>query len=208
MSSARSSVGIGGGDVLLLVLAVVELHIHNIHKAFQAGTGVHGELAEDGLAAEFFLEGGLYAIPVGFVVIHLVHGDEHGNAVLVGIPGEQGSANLDACGAVHYHHGCLNHLESGECAAGEIVGTGSVDEVDFVALELCIQGSGVDGLLVGLLELGVVRHGVLVFYGATAVNHLSFKEHSLGEGGLATARCADEDDVADVFCAVSFHVYG
>ena len=149
-------VGICGGDVLLLVLLVIELHGDYIHKAFQTQTGVHRELAEDSLLAEFLADGVAYAIPVGLVVVHLVHGNDHGNTVLIGITAEEGGAHLDTGGTVHDHDGSLHHLEGGKGATGEIVRTGGIDEVNLAAVELCIQRSGVDGLLVGLFEFRVI----------------------------------------------------
>ena len=198
-------VGIGGGDIQLFVLAVVIFHGNHIHEAFQAGTGVHRELAQGGLLSKLLVDGVAHAFPVGLVVVQLVHGNHHGNAVLVCVAGEEGGSHLDAGRAVHDHDGGIHHLEGGQGATGEVVGTGRVDEVDLAAGELCIQRSGVDGLLVGLLKLGVVGHGVLLFHAAAAVNDLAFEKHGLGQGGLTGTRGADEDDVADVFCCVSFH---
>ncbi len=198
-------VGIGGGDVQFLVLLIVIFHGDDVHEAFQTGTGVHRELAQGGLFAELLVDGIANAFPVGFVVVQLVHGNDHRNAVLVCVAGIQGGTYLDAGRAVHDHDSRIHHLKGSQGATGEIVRAGSVDEVDLAAIKLCVQRSGVDGLLVGLLELGVVRHGVFVFHGAATVDDLSFKQHSLRQGGFTAAGSADKDNVADVFSCVSFH---
>ena len=200
-----SLVGIGGGDVELLVLGVVELHRDDVHEAFQAGTRVHGELAEDGLLAELLGDGVAHAFPVGLVVIQLVHGDDHGLAVLVRIAGEDGGADLDARRAVHHHDRALDNLESGKGTAAEVIGTRRIDEVDLAAVELAVKGSRVDGLLVGLFELGVVGDRVLLFDTATAVDYFALEEHRLGEHGLTGVGGADEDHVADFVSSVAFH---
>ena len=111
-----------------------------------------------------------------------------------------GRQTADGGRSVHDHDRGLDHLEGAQGTAGEIVGSRGIDEVDLAAAEFGVQRSRIDGLLVGLLEFGVVGDGVLVFDAAATVNHLSFVEHSLGEGGLTTAGSTDQDDVADVFC--------
>ena len=192
-------VRICGGDVLLLVLGVVEFHRNDIYEALETRAGRNRELAEDGLLAKFLVQGGTHTFPVGFFVIHLVHGDDHRNAILVCITGEQGGSHLDAGGAVHHHHGRFDHLEGTQGTSGEIVGTRRVDDVDLGAVQLCIERSGVDGFLVGLLELGVIGDGVLVFYATAAVDDLPFKKHGFGQRGLTGLGATDEHHVSDVF---------
>ena len=109
------------------------------------------------------------------------------------------SAHLNALSAVHEEDSGLADLECLYCAADEIVGAGSVDDVELGVLELCIESGSENGLLVGLLELGVVGDGVLVFHGATAVDDLAFEEHGFGECGLAGLGAAQENHIADVF---------
>ncbi len=198
-------VGIGGGDVELLVLRVVVLHRDHIDKTLEARTRVHRELADDGLLAELLAEGVTDTFPVGLVVVQLVHGDDHGLVVLVRVAGEDGRSHLHAGGAVHHQDRTLDNLESGKGTAAEVIGTRRVDEVDLAAVELAVQGSGVDGLLVGLFELGVVGNRVLLLDTATAVDDLAFVKHGLGERSLTGAGGTDQDHVADFVSSVAFH---
>ncbi len=198
-------VGIGGGDFHFFVLLIIELHGDNVHETFQTGAGSSRELADGGLLAEFLVDGVAHTFPVGLVVVQLVHGDNHRNAVLVCITGEQGGTHLNAGRGVHHHDGGVHNLKGGKSTSGKIVGTGSIDKVDLATVELCVQRGGVDGLLVGLLELGIIGHGVLFFHATAAVNHFSLEKHGLGQGGFTGTGCTDEDDVADVFSSVSFH---
>ena len=141
-------------------------------------------------------------------MIQLVHGYDHGDSVLVGIAGEEGGSHLDSGGPVHHHHGRVNHLEGGEGAAGEVVRTGSVYEVDLGVAKFGVEGRCIDGLLVYLLEFGIVGHGVAVLHRTPPVDNLAFKKHSLRQRGLSGTRASDKDHVTDVFGLIIFHYYG
>ena len=199
-------VGIGGGDFEFLVLGVVELHRDHIHDAFQADARVHRELADGDLLAEGLGEGGAGVLPVGLVMVELVDGDDDRHLVLVGVAGEDLGTDLDTGGAVDHEDRTLDNLESGKGTAAEVIGTGRVNEIDLVVLELGVERSRIDGLLVGLFELGVVGNRVLLFDTAAAVNYFALVEHGLGERGLARAGRADKDHVADVLGGITFHL--
>ena len=115
-------------------------------------------------------------------------------------------ADLDTLLGVDDEDAALADAERGIRTADEIVGARSVDEVDLRTLELGVQRSRIDGALVQLLELIVVRNGVLVFDGAAAVDDLAFIQHRFGERGLSGLGAAQKNHVADVFGGVIFHV--
>ena len=144
-------------------------------------------------------------LPVGFFVVELVHGDYGGNAVLLGIAGEYFGAHFHTLLCVHYEDTGFANLEGRNRTAAEIIGAGSVDDVDLGVLELRIERSGVDGFLVGLLVFGVVRNCVLLFDRASSVDDLSFVKHGFRESGLAGLGAAQQDNVPDVFGSVLFH---
>ena len=198
-------VSVCGGDVEFFVLVVVVLHCDDIHEALEVEARVDGELAEDGLLAELLVDGSADAVPVGLVMVELVDCDDHRDIILVGVAGEEGRTDLDAGRAVHHHDGGVDNLEGGKGTAGEIIRSRSIDEVDLGVVDLCVQGRRVDGLLVGLLELGVVGDGVLVLNGAPAVNDFAFEEHGFAERGLAGMGAAQKDHVADVLGLVILH---
>ena len=165
------------------------------------------ELNGDDLAAEALLKGFEGVLPVGLFVVHLVHRNDHGNAILLGIAAVDLGAHLNTLLGVHGEDTGLANLEGSEGAAAEVVGTGGVDDVDLGACELGVKRSGADGLLVGLLVIGVVGNRVLVFHGAATVDYLALEEHGFGEGGFTGMGCSDENHVADVFGCVFFHNY-
>ena len=183
-------VGILCGNLEFFALAVgieevIVLHVDNVDEALEAGTGIDGELHECSLAAESGLDAVVGLVPIRLLVVELVDCENEGNVVFGCLTGKYLCAHLDALRAVDEQDTCLADLEGLHCTSDEIVGTGSVDDVELGVHEFGIEGRSEDGLLVGLFELGVVGDCVLVFNGTTAVDDLAFEEHCLGERGLS-----------------------
>ncbi len=98
----------------------------------------------DDLGSVDLLEGLDDTVPVGLLGVKLVDGDYEGNAVLVGITGENLGADLGSLLCVDDKHRGLHDLERGNGAAAEIIGSRSIDNVELLVQHLCIQGSGID----------------------------------------------------------------
>jgi hypothetical protein len=80
----------------------------------------------------------------------------------------------------------------------EVGQTGGVNHVDEVALVVEVDEGGVEGVLVGLLLVGVVRDGVALKDGAESLGGPGGEEKALDEGGFARPSGSHQDNVADV----------
>ena len=188
-------------EVLALAVVVHEVvifHLEHIYKAVEAQACVHRELYDYRLAAEGFLEAFNRAFPVGFLSVELVDAQDERNLVLVSEAGCDFGAHLDSLLCVDNKYTCLADLESGDCAADEVVRARCVDYIEFGVEEFGVERSREHGLLVHLLVFGVVGYGVLAFYCAFPVDNLAFIEHCLGQCGLAGPCTAEEDHITDV----------
>ena len=145
-----------------------------------------------------FLEAFNRAFPVGFLSVELVDAQDERNLVLVSEAGCDFGAHLDSLLCVDNKYTCLADLESGDCAADEVVRARCVDYIEFGVEEFGVERSREHGLLVHLLVFGVVGYGVLAFYCAFPVDNLAFIEHCLGQCGLAGPCTAEEDHITDV----------
>ena len=170
-----------------------------IHEPVEAGAGIHGELDIHDLRAESLADRMLYSLPVGFLGIELVDGYYKGYLMLRRKAQEIVGADLDAVLCVEHKHAAVAHGECGICPAHEVVGAGSVDEIDLCAHEFRIQRSRVNRSLVDLLELVIVGYGVLLLHGASPVDDLALEEHGFRQRGLAGLGSAEKDHVADFF---------
>jgi fructose/tagatose bisphosphate aldolase len=115
------------------------------------------------------------------------------------------STHLNTCLSIDNHYGSLNNIESSHQFTLEVSKTGNVKDVDFLTAKLGVEQRGVDGVAAIKLDVAVVGDGVLVFYGAAAVDHAAIEGHGLSHGGLTRFSAAHEGDVANVVSLVNFH---
>ena len=142
----------------------------------------------------------LSEIPVCLLTVEVIDCHYEGEFELVCIAKGIAGSDLDALLGVDYEDTILADAEACVCAADEIIGTGGVENVDFLALELGVHGSRIDRPLVELLEFVEIGDGVLVLNGTAPVDNFSLKKHSFCKRSLTGLRCAQKDHVADVLC--------
>ena len=178
---------------------MIVFHIKHIHKTIEAGTGIYRELYECSLGSKSGLDAVAGLIPVCFFMIELVDGKDNRHIVLGGIAGKNLSPDLNTLGTVHEKDTCLANLERLDRSTDEIIGTGSIDDIEFGVIQFGIECRSKNRLLVGLLEFSIVGYCVLVFHCAAAVDDLAFIKHSFGECGLAGLGRAQQDYITDGF---------
>ena len=192
--------------VAVLILELVHLHLEDVDDAVEVHAGVHRELNHDRFAAESLVQAVEGVVPVGFLRVELVDGDDHRFLAVLGIAAVDLGAHLDALACVDQHDGRFADIEAEHDAFHEIVGARCVDHIQFMVFELCIQRSGIDGTLVELFNFRVVGNRVLALDGTAAVNDFAFEKHGLGQCSLARPRTSKQDDVPDLFSGVILHI--
>ena len=159
------------------------------------------------LVAEIFFQFADGVVEVGVAVVELVH-EEHNRLVGVGgmtpsVFGSGFNTRLGIDGA-NGHVGCI---EARNDVAREIGETGSVQDVDFLVVVDGVQHRGVHRNLTFHFDGTVVGNGVFLVGATFSVDEFAFEKHVFGKGGLTRLCCADEGNIADVFCLEFLHFY-
>ncbi len=190
----------------VVILELEHLHLQDVDDAVEVHTRVDRELDHDRLAAECLVQAVEGVVPVGFLRVELVDGQNHRFLVLLGVAAVDLGAHLDALSGVDQHDSRFAHIEAQDGALDEVVGARSVDHIDLVVFILGIERRGIDGTLENLFDFRVVRNGVLAFDGTAAIDHFALEEHGFGQSGLAGTRASKQDDVSDLFSGVILHI--
>ena len=133
---------------------------------------------------------------VGVLAVDLVDDDDDLQAMLQRLAQHKAGLRLGPIIGVDEQEHAVDHLEGTLDLAAEIGVTGSVDEVDGLALPVDGGVLGLDGDALLTLEIHGIHHAFLDLL-VGAVN-TAFLEEFVDEGGLPMVDVGDDGDVADV----------
>ena len=179
----------------VVVLEAEHLHEQYVDEGIEAGARVDRILYDNRF---HFRESGdalQGSLPVGLLAVELVYHADQRDVVCLRITRLYLAPHFETVLRIEQHQSDIGHLERREKAAAEVVGTGSVYDVQLVVHELRVEYRGVDASPVGVFEVRVVGEGVFVLYAAPAVNDFSFESHRLSKGSLPRAGGAEQDHV-------------
>ena len=188
------------------VLEAVHLHHQHVDERVEARSLVHRILHDDGFHARCRLDRLERRLEVGFVVVELVDDADDGFLENPGVARLDFAAYFPAVDGAVQEHAHVAYLERREEVAAEVVRARAVDDVELALHEFREKNRRVDRALVFVFDVRVVREGVVGFDAAPAVDDFAFVGHRFGQGGLARARGADQNDVLDLFGCIVFHV--
>ena len=203
---------LGGGDVLNLrstVAVLKDQHLHHdqVDDGVEVLTGVDGILDRRDLVAEIFFQFADGVVEVGVAVVELVH-EEHNRLVGVGsvTPGVFGGGFNTRLG-VDGADGHVGSVEAADDVAREVAETRGVQDVDLLVVVDGVHHGSVHRNLTFHFDGTIVGDGVLLVGATFSVDELAFEKHVFGKRGLTRLCCADEGNIADVFCLEFLHFY-
>ncbi len=145
-------------------------------------------------------------VEVGVLLVHAVDEDGARDAHVAGYLPQSLGLHLGPANRVDDEERHLGGFHARDGVADEVGETGRVDDVDLDALVRDGCEREVDRELPLDLFGVVVEVGMAVVDGAEALGLAGHEEHRLGEGRLARASMADQNDVTDLLGAESSHL--
>ena len=137
--------------------------------------------------------------------IHLIYDKSHGLAVLLAVFISFFRAYAHSGNSVRKYESAVCQIVSLSSFADEIKKSGSIYQVELVALpfQRCKSGHKRD-MSLSFFRV-VVCDGVSVFYSAAALGYASAEEHRLYQRSLAVAAMTNHSDILNVSCIVNLH---
>ena len=189
---------VGDGSSRRLAAAVVEGAVaHEVGDAVERGLLAEGQLHRLHVAAEVRLQVVQGPLERGALPVEAV--DEHhaGQAQPVGVAPQDLVLGLHTGHGVHHKHRQVGRVHAVDGLADEVRVARRVDEIDPVVAPVEGRHGQAQALTAGLLLGVMVAVGGAVVDAAHPAQHAGPVKHRLGQGGLAVAVVADEDDVSD-----------
>ena len=175
------------------------LHQYYIDERVKVGTCLYRVLYWHALSAvdclEFFQNG----IVVAFFVIELVDEENGRFRQFFCVSEVILSSDFGTEASVYEHHHRVGNIHCCEGCADEVVRTGTVYDIQFLALPLNVEDGGENRVSVFLLNREIVRNGVLLSYATAALNLSAFKQEGFCKGSLTRAVITKQRNVLDFF---------
>ena len=182
------------------------LHEKDVDEGVETGTCLHGELHGHNLRAEDFAHLLHEVVVVGLLAVYLVEGEEHGLAELLGGAEYVACAYFHAVLGVEDDDAGIAYTEGSVSVAHEVVGSGAVNHVELLAVELAVEHCREHAVAVLLLYGEVVADSVLGLDGAAALDDSTLQKHGLRECGFSRAFASEQGYVLDFVGVVGLHM--
>ena len=183
----------------VLVGEAVHLHHQNIDERIEAYALIYRILNDNRLNRRLILDSLESTLERSLLGVELI---DYGDKRLIqdtGITALDDITNLPAGLRIYEHNAHIAHLKCREEVSAEVVRTRTVDDIEFAAHKLGEEGGRIDRTLVFVLDVGVVRQGVVIFDTTSTVDNLTFVSHSLCQGSFTRAWGSNQNDVLNLF---------
>ena len=170
-----------------------------IDERVKVGTCLYRVLYWHALCAIYSLEFFQNGIVVAFFVIELVDEENGRFRQFFCVSEVILSTDFGTEASVYEHHHRVGNIHCCEGCADEVVRTGTVYDIQFLALPLNVEDGGENRVSVFLLNREIVRNGVLLSYATAALNLSAFKQEGFCKGSLTRAVITKQRNVLDFF---------
>ena len=174
------------------------LHEDDVDDAVEVGTCGYGILYGYHLRTVDGLEVVEHLVVVAVLGVELVDEEDDGLAELFGIAEMVLRADFRTEVAVEQQYGGVGDIEGSDGGADKVVGTRTVDDIEFLALPFHVECGGEDAVAIFLLYGEVVGYRVLHGDAAAALDGTGMEQKGFGEGGLTGTVVAKKGNVLDV----------
>ena len=145
-------------------------------------------------------------VEVALFRVQLVDEEDDRLLQLLGVAEVVLRAHLRAVLAIDEDHGLVGDVESRDGASHEVVGSRTVDYIEFLVVPFSMENSGEHGISKVELHRHEVGDGVLRLYGSTTLYDSSLIQHAFGKRGLAATFGANERDVLNFVGLINSHI--
>ena len=145
-------------------------------------------------------------VKVAVIAIQLIHEEDYGLLQFLRITEGIHRTYLWTILAIDEEDSLISNVQGGNGTTYEVIGSRTVDDVQFLVIPLYMEYGGKDRVAILLLYGEVVTHRVLTLYGATALDDASLIDHCFGKSSLAATRTAKQCDVLDFVCLINLHI--
>ena len=140
---------------------LIHLHEQDVDERIEPCTTLQRILHRHHLRPEALHEAFHRVLIVRLFMVELVEGNDHRLAHTVYPAGEDFGTHLNAVLCVHDHERRGRDAQGGKHRPHKVVSPGGVDDIELAVHKLGIERGRIDGLLVKLLNLRIVRDGIL-----------------------------------------------
>ena len=182
----------------ILVGETIHLHHQYVDERIKTGTRINGILNDHGLHTRRSVDALDGLLPISILGIELIDDSDHGLVELTSVTSLNLGTSLETLDSADHTQTNVSHLECREQTTAEVVRTRGVDDIELATHKLREQSGRIDRTFVFVLDVGIVREGILAFDSTTTVDYLTFVSHSLGHRGFTRAGGTDQNDVLDL----------
>ena len=142
---------------------------------------------------------------VALLGVELVDEEDDRLAQFLGVAEVVLCAHFGSILSVDEQQGRVSHMQGCHGSTHKVVGTGAVDDVQFLSVPFHMKNRGEDTVAILLLYRKIVAHRVLGSDATTTADDASLIQECFGKGSLTGTVIAKQGNVLDFVGLVNFH---
>ena len=182
------------------------LHKKHIDKCIESGAGIDWVLNRCNSWTESFYQLVKSVLVISLFAIELVYG-KHNRLVDIGYSAENVlSTYFNTILCVNKDYAGVGYIKSSHCVTHEVVATRTVNYIELLIEEFCIDYRWEYRVAIFLFYREIVAYGVSLFDRTSSFYNSTLKKHCFCECGFTRALTSEKSDVFDFVCLINFHV--